>query len=67
MQGKLLILRKEAGLSQKQLADKLGISVTSYGEKERGQSEFTQNEMFNLRDLFGKPLEEIFLPTKSPK
>lgn len=67
MQSKLLILRKEAGLSQQDMADKLNISVTSYGEKERGKSEFSQNEMFCLRDFFGKSLEEIFLPTKSLK
>lgn len=67
MQSKLLILRKEAGLSQKEIAGKLGISVTSYGEKERGRSEFSQSEMFCLRDIFNRPLEEIFLPTKSPK
>lgn len=64
MQSKLLVLRKEAGLSQQDMANKLGLSVTSYGEKERGQKNFTLDEMFRLRDFFRKPLEEIFLPTK---
>lgn len=67
MQSKLLVLRKEAGLSQQQMADKLGISVTSYGDKERGIKSFTMDEMFLISNFFNKPLEQIFLPRKSPK
>ncbi len=67
MQSKLLVLRKEEALSQSDMARILKISLTSYGEKERGQKEFTQDEMFLLSEYFDKPIDEIFLPRKSPK
>ena len=67
MQGRLLILRKEEALSQSDMAKILKISVASYGKKERGQKEFTQDEMFLLGEYFDKPISEIFLPRKSPK
>ena len=60
-------LRKEKGITQKELAQKLGISETAYRQKEKGQSAFTQDEMFFLRSFFDKPLQDIFLPRKSPK
>ena len=60
-------LRKEKGITQKELARKLGISETAYRQKEKGQSAFTQDEMFFLHSYFDKPLQEIFLPRKSPK
>lgn len=63
----LLQARKEAGLTQAELANLLGISTTSYGDKERGIKEFTQDEMFFLSKFFNKNLQEIFLPRKSPK
>ncbi|WP_431031719.1 helix-turn-helix transcriptional regulator [Streptococcus anginosus] len=67
MQIKLYELRKNAGLNQIDLAKKLGISVTQYGKKERGQQEFTQDEMFLLSQFFEKSISDIFLPRKSPK
>ena len=67
MQIKLYELRKNADLTQIQLADKLGISANQYGKKERGQQEFTQDEMFLLSKLFNKSISDIFLPRRSPK
>ncbi|MCW0993111.1 helix-turn-helix transcriptional regulator [Streptococcus anginosus] len=67
MQIKLYELRKNAGLNQVDLAKKLGISANQYGKKERGQQEFTQDEMFLLSNFFEKPIGDIFLPRKSPK
>ena len=67
MQIYLYQLRKEKGITQKQLARKLGISETAYRQKEKGQSAFTQDEMFFLRSFFDKTLQDIFLPRKSPK
>lgn len=60
-------LRKSKGLTQRNLADKLGISETAYRQKEKGQRPFTQDEMFFLHSFFNKPLQEIFLPRQSPK
>ena len=67
MQIKLYELRKKAGLNQADLAKKIGISVNQYGKKERGQQEFTQDEMFLLSNFFNKSISDIFLPRKSPK
>lgn len=67
MQILLYELRKEADLTQSDLADKLGISETAYRQKEKGQRPFTQDEMFFLGKFFNKPIQEIFLPRKSPK
>lgn len=66
MQILLYELRKEANLTQSDLADKLGISDTAYRQKEKGQRPFTQDEMFFLGKFFNKPIQEIFLPRKSP-
>lgn len=66
MQVLLYQLRKEADMTQKELAEKLGISETAYRQKEKGQRAFSQDEMFFLSGFFHKPLQEIFLPRKSP-
>lgn len=62
MQEKLIILRKKRGVTQKQLAEYLGIAEKTYGLKERGEFQFTLEEMFKLRDFFGERIEDIFLP-----
>lgn len=62
MQSKLLILRKEHHLTQKQLAGMLGITPKTYGLKERGESAFDADEMWKISTLFKLPIEEIFLP-----
>lgn len=62
MQEKLLLLRKKHNYSQAYVAKKLGISTTQYGLKERGQYEFTADEMFKASILFGKRIEDIFIP-----
>lgn len=62
MQEKLIILRKKQGVTQRQLAEYLGITAKTYSLKERGEFQFTLEEMFKLRDFFGKRIEDIFLP-----
>lgn len=62
MQEKLLVLRKKMGISQRELASYLGISLKSYSMKERGERQFTLDEMFKLRDFFGLEIEDIFMP-----
>lgn len=64
MQWNLIRLRKENEFTQKQIADLLDINLTTYINKESGAYQFKANEMFILRDLFKKKIEEIFLPTK---
>ena len=54
-------LRDEAGLTQKMLAEELGMSDYSYMRKENGQTNFYDYEMFKISKYFNKPIEDIFL------
>ncbi|MCK1219565.1 helix-turn-helix transcriptional regulator [Streptococcus uberis] len=67
MQVLLYELRKKAKLGQKDLAEVIHLSTTQYGKKERGESAFTQDEMFELSKFFNKPLSEIFFTKKVTK
>lgn len=62
MQIKLYALRKEAGMTQGDMANKLGISQGRYGKKERGSAEFTQDEMFKISEMFNRNINDIFSP-----
>lgn len=62
MQTKLYELRKQNKLSHEKMGELLGIHRVTYGEKERGQSEFSQDEMFKASEVFGLPIDQIFLP-----
>lgn len=62
MQWNLIIIRKEKGLNQEDVAKTLGISTDAYGMKERGKLQFKADEMFTLSNYFGKRIDEIFLP-----
>ncbi|GKV65468.1 MULTISPECIES: helix-turn-helix transcriptional regulator [unclassified Sporosarcina] len=62
MQWNLIRLRKEAGLSQEDMANIIGINKTTYSNKERGTHQFQAKEMFLLKDYFDKSMDEIFLP-----
>lgn len=63
MQKKLAALRRYHDISQKELADYLGMDLRTYVSKENGQSQFKANEMFALARKFGLQIDEIFLPT----
>ena len=65
MQIKLYELRKQAGLTQAQMAEKLNISETTYRSKELGQTDFKSTEMFLIADILEKDIHEIFLPKKT--
>lgn len=62
MQILLYNLRKQANKSQQDMADLLHITRTNYGQKERGQLPFSQDEMFEVSSYFGLNIEKIFLP-----
>lgn len=62
MQILLYNLRKQANKSQQDMADLLHITRTNYGQKERGQLPFSQDEMFEVSSYFGLNMEKIFLP-----
>ncbi|BAK21874.1 helix-turn-helix transcriptional regulator [Melissococcus plutonius] len=58
------IRKNERKMTQQEIADYLGIAVQTYRLKENGKSEFTQDEMFALSELFNKKIEVIFLPRR---
>lgn len=62
MQILLYNLRKQANKSQQDMADLLHITRTNYGQKERSQLPFSQDEMFEVSSYFGLNMEKIFLP-----
>ena len=62
MQIKLYDARKRAKLLQQEVADILGISRNSYGQKERGDVSFNLEEMFALSDLLNASLDDLFIP-----
>ena len=64
MQIKLYETRKRAKLSQQEVADILGISRNSYGQKERGDVPFNLEEMFTLSDLLNSSLDDLFISKK---
>ena len=60
MQIKLYELRKKAGLTQADMANKLDISEVTYRSKELGHTDFKSSEMFLIADIFKKDIGEIF-------
>lgn len=47
-------------MTQKEVADYLGISQSAYAMKENEETEFTVSEAKKLCVLFGKKFEELF-------
>lgn len=62
MQWNLIKLRKEHKLTQEKMAKISKLSVVSYGKKERGDIQFSLEEMFLISKHFKLPMEVIFLP-----
>lgn len=63
MQDKLILIRKQRGITQKDLADYIGISKNQYSSKERGKYDFYCNEMFKISEYLNLKIEDIFVPT----
>lgn len=63
MQEKLIILRKNNDVTQKELADVIGISPKQYSYKEMGKNKFNGDEMFKIANYFKRKVDDIFLPT----
>lgn len=63
MQKKLIAWRKYHSITQKEMANKLGVDVRTYINKEQGVTQFKANEMFLIANILGKEISEIFLPT----
>ena len=57
---KLKGARVEKGLTQEDMAKRIGISTYSYLMKENGKRDFTLTEMKKICEILGKELSEIF-------
>lgn len=57
---KLAAYRKLCNLSQKEAAELLNMSNTSYSLKESGKGEFKLSEAKILADYFGTTVDDIF-------
>ncbi|MBR1942492.1 helix-turn-helix transcriptional regulator [bacterium] len=56
----LKIIRKEKGLTQEQLAEKVGIHPTYVGKLEGGKSNLSALLLFKISRALGVKLSEIF-------
>lgn len=56
-------LRAKNGMKQQDLAELIGISVTTYSNKENGMRKFTIEEALKIADIFKCDIREIFLTT----
>lgn len=63
MQTKLILLRKKRNVTQKELAEVLGITTKQFSSKELGKTRFNGDEMFIIAKYFKKKIDDIFLPT----
>ncbi|EEL04205.1 Cro-like repressor [Bacillus cereus BDRD-ST196] len=50
-------------MTQKDMAELLGVDKRTYVNKEHGVTQFKANEMFLVAQYFGAEIGEIFLPT----
>lgn len=54
--------RAELKLSQRNVAQILGISITAYVQKENGKRQFTLLEIYKLCDIFKCSFNDLFTP-----
>lgn len=62
-QWKILKLKLDNNLNNTHMANIIGISNQTYGNKERGSHPFLANEVHLICEHFGVKFEDIFLPT----
>lgn len=67
MQYLLESIRRSKKVTQEDMATLLNIDVRTYQNKEKGVTQFKQNEMFIIAKFFNKKIDEIFLPTNFAK
>jgi transcriptional regulator with XRE-family HTH domain len=57
---KIRLIRETKGLTQEQVAEKLKISVNSYGDIERGNNDVKLSRLEQIAELFEIKLSELF-------
>ncbi|BEU88714.1 hypothetical protein TAMA11512_21780 [Selenomonas sp. TAMA-11512] len=63
MQYRLESIRRSKKESQETLAKLINVDVRTYQNKEKGVTQFKQNEMFIIARHYNCKVDEIFLPT----
>jgi hypothetical protein len=63
MQYLLESVRRSRKESQESMAKLINVDVRTYQNKERGVTQFKQNEMFIIAKHFNRKVDELFLPT----
>lgn len=63
----LSVLRKQVGLSQKELAEKIGISWRGYQNYELGVREPQLSTLVALADFYGLSLDELVCHQPKPR
>ncbi|ULH16784.1 helix-turn-helix transcriptional regulator [Deinococcus sp. KNUC1210] len=64
MNNRIKVLRAEAGWTQADLAERLDVSRQTINALETGKYDPSLPLAFRLSRLFGKAIEEIFLPAE---
>lgn len=64
---KLKARRIELGITQKEMADRIGITVTTYNFKENGKREFKAGEIAIVANILQCKYSDIFVPEVSLK
>ncbi len=54
-------LRNEKGISQKQMADRLGFAQSNYNKIEKGIVELTVNRLYEIAEILGVSIFQILL------
>jgi putative transcriptional regulator len=62
LNNRIEVLRRERGMTRKQLAEKLEVNVQTVGYLERGEYNPSLDLAFRVSDCFGLPVEMIFSP-----
>lgn len=57
--------RTNAGLNQPEFAEKMGVSVSTVTNWEKGRTEPTSSQLRMISDLSGIPMDFIFVQTES--
>ena len=59
---RILILRKERGVSRNELAEKIGVNFQTVGYLEREEYNPSLDLAFRISEYFGLPIDLIFSP-----
>ena len=57
---RISLLRKERGVSRKELAEKIGVNFQTVGYLERGEYNPSLDLAFRISEFFGLPVDFIF-------